>query len=664
MFFRMSMVTKITMKSVLLCMACLLGAVPMNAQPGVRHHTENKRAIKFFNQAMERSREAMASSSGEKTEAEFETVALLEKALALDPGFAEADRALASLDFAKGRWQSAKDRYARILGPWGSNWIRDHFAWAEACRQLLLPEEMETVMMAMTSIPGVLQGPDTSRIQRILDDAAFMKHALANPGGTTPEPLPWPVSTEEDEYFPSVWMGGEGLIFTRRVQSGRGKLGQEDLFKARLTEEGWGQVEPLRGLNTPDNEGAASASGDGERVCFTVCRDRLPMGQDVHRGSCDLYESVWDGARWSAPLHMGELNSPGWESQPSMSPDGQTVFFCRGTGRPGRRQHDIWSAQRQPGDGTWALPTRLPKSINTKGQEMRPFFHPDGRHLYFASDGRPGMGGLDLFVSTRDEQGQWSEPVNLGWPINTPGDESGLVVGGDGRTAFFSREIDGQLDLHTAPLPEEVASEPTAVLQGRILTLSGASTTGGRVRLLDLQTGEELMRSEANAKGRYHVAVPTRRQFVLLAEGDHCLFHSEAVEPGDIQGTVHRDFMLAPLTEGAEVVLRNVFFDSGSSELEDASLIELKRVAQWMEHHPGVLLEIGGHTDDVGSAEDNLALSKRRAEAVRQALLSLGANEGQLTAVGHGSRRPAQVGTSEEARQNNRRTSLTVSSLN
>jgi len=311
-------------------------------------------------------------------------------------------------------------------------------------------------------------------------------------------------------------------------------------------------------------------------------------------------------------------------------------------------------------DGSFSSPERLSEALNTEGQEMRPFLHPDGRHLYFASDGHAGMGGLDLFVSELDEHGQWGKPLNLGYPLNTPADESGIVVASDGRTGYFSREVEGQLDLHEFILPALISADSTAALEGTIRSENGALLPAAEVRLLDGETGKPFAQGSTGADAHYHIPIPTQRDFVLLVEAPGHLFKSVRVESGGIKGRANRNFELTPLMKEAEVVLRNVFFASGSADLVSNSEPELREVATWLNANARVRIEVGGHTDDVGSAADNLALSAQRAEAVMAFLLESGAGKDQLTAVGYGQSRPAVEAETEEARRQNRRTSLRV----
>ncbi len=650
----------IRLRTALMLLLVSVGPLWSAAQPATRFHTESKKAIKLYRKAMEISRAAMVpGAEGDPAEAMQQVEEGLRKALEIDPNFAEAERVVAAMAFDQGDFEAARNHYAHYLARFGADWIRDHFSWAEAARFALDPAGMKGAMRAMTQIPGVAEGPDLDVIASVLKDAEFMESALANPVPMNSQTLPPPVSTAADEYFPSVWQAGDALVFTRRVEDARWHQGQEDLYITQREGTGWAEPEPLRGLNTSSNEGAAALSGDGMTICYTVCREADRAGEGPHKGSCDLYIAERNERGWGRPENLSAVNSSAWESQPCLSPDGQQLFFTRGAGRAGRRKYDLFTARRKA-DGSWGGAHRMGGEVNSNGKEMRPFIHPDGQHFYFASDGRAGMGGLDLYVCTLNENGQWGSPVNLGWPINTPEDESGLVVSSDGVTGFFSRSTEGQLDLQELTLPKDVAAKATSALEGRLTSVLGIPLQSARIRLLDSDSGTPFAEAVAAADGSYHVPVPLDRSFVVMAEATGHMLLSERIERGSIQGREVRDFQLSPLKAGSEAVLKNVFFESGSATLNPASNVELERVGLWLSAQPNLLMEVGGHTDDVGAEAENLTLSIQRAESVKAALQAAGVPEDQLVAKGYGPTKPAAIGTTEEARKQNRRTTLTV----
>lgn len=263
----------------------------------------------------------------------------------------------------------------------------------------------------------------------LLESCRFSMYAVNQPVPFQPiDPGPG-INTDAEEYWPSLNAEANELIFTRLLtkdSNGRA-IGrpQEDFYLSRRDSGYWKKAVPL-GLpvNTEENEGAQTISADGRILIFTGC------GRPGGLGSCDLYISVNKNGLWSQPANMGEpVNSGAWESQPSLSGDGQTLYFVSSRGG-GKGKMDIWKARKisvsPDGVPLFGEVVNLAE-INTPGNDQSPFIHPDGRTLYLATDGRPGLGGSDIFI-TRLKENRWSEPVNLGYPINTNGNEAGLVV--------------------------------------------------------------------------------------------------------------------------------------------------------------------------------------------------------------------------------------------
>ena len=289
-------------------------------------------------------------------------------------------------------------------------------------------------------------------VAEMLGVAAFRDAAVSHPVSFAPESLGNPLNTSSDEYVNMLQFDGSQLLFTRKVDLGDGYQ-KEFLLVSHWDGKAWGEAQQLAFADFPEDVDLAAAfiSADGRKLYMTGCgwqRD----------SSCDLYFSEWDGNRWSMPRRLkGEINTSSWESQPCVSSNGRELYFV--SRRNGNA--DIYLCQRNA-DGTWGEPQNLGTPINTKGTEMAPFVHPDGRTLYFSSDKHIGMGGFDLFVSRRGEDGQWQEPVNLGFPINTSGDEINFFVAADGKTAFISSVREGGnggFDIYTFELPEEIRSD-------------------------------------------------------------------------------------------------------------------------------------------------------------------------------------------------------------
>lgn len=289
-------------------------------------------------------------------------------------------------------------------------------------------------------------------VAEMLALATFRDDAVSHPVPFDPQQLGEVVNTRDDEYVNALTFDGNQLLFTRKTDRGDGYF-EEKIYVSHKEEDNWAVPQPLSLTYFPEDidPGAAFLSADGSKLYLTGCG----WGRD---SGCDLYVSHWDLGTWSMPRRLeGNINTGSWESQPCVSADGKELYFV--SRRNGNA--DIYCSQRNA-DRSWGEPQNLGTPINTKGSEMAPFLHPDGKTLYFSSDKHIGMGGFDLFMSRRDEDGNWQEPVNLGFPINTPGDEINFFVAADGRTAFISSQREGGqggYDIYTFELPEEVRSD-------------------------------------------------------------------------------------------------------------------------------------------------------------------------------------------------------------
>ncbi|MBO6023969.1 MAG: PD40 domain-containing protein [Bacteroidales bacterium] len=290
---------------------------------------------------------------------------------------------------------------------------------------------------------------NNATVAELLDLATFRDYALTHPVAFEPESIGAAVNTNDDEYVNMLAFDGSQLLFTRKMPVGNG-FQKDFLFVSQQNDEQWSEPQQLAFSDFPENvdPGAAFISADGKKLYLTGCG----WSRD---SSCDLYVSEWKDGRWAMPKRLSEgINTRSWESQPCVSSDGKELYFV--SRRSG--QADIYCAKRNA-DGTWGEPQNVGEPINTKGTEMAPFLHPDGRTLYFSSDKHIGMGGFDLFMSRRGEDGQWQKPVNLGFPINTSGDEINFFVDADGKTAFISSQREGGMggyDIYTFELPEEI----------------------------------------------------------------------------------------------------------------------------------------------------------------------------------------------------------------
>lgn len=294
--------------------------------------------------------------------------------------------------------------------------------------------------------------PQNAIVAEMLAQATFRDWAYAHPVAFAPATLGDQVNTGNDEYVNALTFDGDQLLFTRKMDRGNGYF-EEQIFVSHKDGDLWEEPQPLQFQAFPEDidPGAAFLSADGSKLYLTGCGWGRESG-------CDLYVSHWDLGKWSMPKRLeGNINTGSWESQPCVSADGKELYFI--SRRNGNA--DIYCSRRNA-DRSWGEPQNLGAPINTQGTEMAPFLHPDGRTLYFSSDKHIGMGGFDLFMSRRGEDGKWQEPVNLGFPINTNGDEINFFVAADGKTAFISSQREGGqggYDIYTFELPEEIRSD-------------------------------------------------------------------------------------------------------------------------------------------------------------------------------------------------------------
>jgi outer membrane protein OmpA-like peptidoglycan-associated protein len=368
----------------------------------------------------------------------------------------------------------------------------------------------------------------------------------------------------------------------------------------------------------------------------------------------------------------GMANTPNWETQPSLSSDGKTLYFIRSIrGQANLKNSDIYCTTLQD-DGTWGPAVKLPNTINTPMEEESVLIHPDGKTLYFASKGHVGMGGSDLYMSRKDAAGNWSTPVNLGYPINTSNDENSLMVSPDGDIAFCASDREGgfgDLDIYYFEMPEEMKPVKTLYFEGLVFDAITKKPVPGKFQLIDVKTGQEVIRSEADQiSGEFLVSLPVNQEYAVSVSYPGYSFYSKNfnLTIAEDQEAMHLDIPMVPLGSELPVLLANVFFDLNKTELRPESFSELNKLKDLLQKNTALKIEIGGHTDTRGDAVDNQKLSEGRANSVRNYLIQQGILADRLVAKGFGESQPivsddeiAKLKTSKEqekAHQSNRRT--------
>ena len=487
------------------------------------------------------------------------------------------------------------------------------------------------------------------------------------------------VNTERPEYFPSLTADDQTLLFTRDVIDANavGAGHQEDIWFSQKNGDQWDLSNPIsNSVNSIYNEGAPTFSADGKYVIFVGCefgeRGDFEYGEGrTGKGSCDLFASEKEGSNWSKPFNMGApINTGNWESQPSFSSDGKTLYFIRGMVRYKQRRNpgeqDIYMTQIQD-DGTWSLPKKLSDKINTPGREESVQIHPDGQTLYFSSDGHPGMGSLDIYLSRLDEAGEWSKPENMGYPINTFKEENSTLVSSSGEFAYFASNRDGgegSLDLYSFVMPESKRPIKTTFMKGKVYDVETKEPLAADFQLIDLKTGVMSKRAVANrGNGEFIVALPINKDFALIAEHDGYFFYSENYSIGKLvknEDGFFIDVPMRPIKKGAPFVLENIFFDSDKSTLKPESVTELNKLLGILNKNEALRIELGGHTDSDGNDEHNLQLSDNRAKSVVDWLIEKGVDKAKLQFKGYGESKPRVENDTPQNKALNRRTEVII----
>jgi tetratricopeptide (TPR) repeat protein len=471
------------------------------------------------------------------------------------------------------------------------------------------------------------------------------------------------INTSDDEYWPSITADGQTLMFTRQIYStyypqSMGST-QEDFFVSVKSDNDWQRaINAGEPLNTRSNEGAQTLSSDGKSMYFTACERSGGLG------SCDLYFSAFHDGNWSTPYNLKwPVNTTAWESTPSISADGNVLYFS--SNRPGGLGgKDLWYSKKNS-EGTWANPVNMGKSINTEGNEMSPFIHFDGKTLYFASDGRPGMGGYDIFISRMKEDSTWSEPKNLGYPINTYNDEMGLVIDANGKTAYLSskREKENGKDIFFFKLDESIQPDPVSYLKGKVTDKETGKLLKANYELINLSTNNITVRNATADDGSFLVCLPSGYNYGINVSKAGYLFYSENFMfegKHTVMEPLIKRIALSKAKVGEKMLLANVFYEVDSFELKKESMRELDNLAELLFGNKDIVVEIGGYTDSTGTAEYNLSLSEKRALSVVKYLISKGIPYDRLKYKGYGNAFPVGDNITSEGRKLNRRTEAKV----
>lgn len=619
--------------------------------------TKNKKAISSYEDAI------IYFQRGDDEKAIEETKKAIEK----DPMFVEPHCLLAEIYQTNKRNQEAMDEYIKAIAinPSFNNSMFFNLAQLEMGFGKFedAKKDFERFLKKQFVNPA-----SKEMALKQIDNCIFAINAMKNPVPFEPKNIGEGINTMYDEYFPAVTADAQTFLFTRNNRTETIPL-QEDFLISKKENNVWGKANLIgNGINTAGNEGAPSLSSDGQLLFFVACAE-IDGSYGTNRkgyGSCDIFYTQKVGNNWARPYNMNPpISSQFYETQPSFSADGKTLYFV--SNRPGGMGvTDIYVSTLKD-NGSWSVPRNLGNKINSKEREESVFIHPDGKTLYFGSNGHVGMGGLDIYVSRMDENGVWGEPVNLGYPINTAGDENSLTVGASGDIAYFASNRPGGyggLDLYQFDLYEAARPGKITYVKGKVYDAKTNAPLGAHFELIDLATAQSVIVSDANSgNGEFLVTLPVDKNYALNVTQPGYLFYSENFALKEYAEKTKPFLLNVPmlsLDSGSVVELKNVFFETAKFDLKPESKVELDKLVSFLNLNKTLRIELGGHTDNVGDKKMNQILSQNRAKAVYDYLITNGIDAKRLSYKGYGDTKPKVKNDTDENRALNRRTEFKV----
>lgn len=577
----------------------------------------------------------------------------LQKSIKEDNNFIEAHALLADVYRARWKYKDAIEQYRKVIAI-NPEFNRSIYYKLGDCEvhDAQYPQAQQHLEKYL-AYPN-LQEQTRYIAQKFLNDCKFSIDAIQHPIPFKPINMGPEINTADDEYLPTVTADESTLIFTRKINN------NEDFYKSVKVNGRWQKATYLSDqINTPQyNEGAQSITQDGKVLFFTGCN--RPDGL----GRCDIYISQKKGDDWGKPFDISPpVNTPGWESQPSISSDGRTLYFVSNR-KGGYGGYDIWKSTLT--ENGWSEPENLGPNINTAMDEQSPFIHPDDSTLYFCSNGWPGLGGMDLFVSRLGKDGKWQKPVNLGYPINSSGDENGLSLTANGSYAFFaSNKLNGQggFDIYTFELPPALRPHEVTYVKGTVHDAVTKQPLEAAIEIIDLERNKPVYEDYSSADlGDFLATLTTGKNYGLNISRDGYLFYSAnfSLVGHENKNPFNIAVLLQPIAVGNKVVLQNIFFDTNKFDIKEESKPELQKLIDFLNQNPKIHIEISGHTDNVGNDQLNQTLSENRAKQVYQYLIANGISQDRLSYKGYGKTQPITTNNTEEGRSKNRRTEFKI----
>lgn len=641
----MSKILLVNSRLYLLLLAFQLLTIAAIAQPALS--TKNKKAIALYTEA-----------DNYRVRGQFpEAISLLKQAIEKDNDFVEAYYRLGITYMTIKRYEEATSVFEQGLAKTADEKKQKVF-WFDLGETYFNRGEYQK---ADSLISAFLKAETVNRsrieyAKKLKANIDFAAQNQATAAAYKQKPLSDTVNAFAKQYFPVLTADQSSLIFTRR--EGHTDNFDEDLVVSFKDRRGrWTSPQSIsKNINSMYNEGTCTISADGRKLIFTSCTGRDNLG------SCDLFESHKTGDEWSVPENLGPfVNSTEWESQPSLSADGRTLYFISDR-RGGIGRRDIWVSTLD-NKGEWTRAKNIGKPINTVYDEISPFIHVNNRTLYFASNGQTGFGGYDIFFSELDSS-KWTAPKNIGPPINNHEDQFSLFITADGKKGYYSHEetttgINASSRIYELEFPKESQVRYRSnYVKGVIRDSKTRAPLAATVELISIETNrtESLVESDS-ITGEYLIVLTQGAEYALYVSKENYVFKSLNFNYSDVTDfePIILDIYLDPIAEGSTVVLENLFFDTDRYELKPKSLSELQKITRFLNENPNTRIEIGGHTDNVGNPSYNRELSEKRANSVYQYLIQQKISPKRLLAKGYGAQKPVASNENEIGRRQNRR---------
>ena len=648
----------IAIKIIVGIILCIWGGdVLAQSKDEVCPESENKKARKLYEKALD-------VVKSDKNEARM----LLKEAIEMEPDFARACWVMADLLFKQKKYEDAEP-YLRVVTR-----VCPDFEPLAFYRLGGIQFEAKNYEEARKNLQQFVDSrsrkeAEKSEARTMIKACDFLVSGYAHPVPFNPMPLP-EVSSDADEYLPIITADHESFYFTRSTfieNKYTGGISEEKKRQERFTKaDKVGDNSFKKGLpmpspfNSNNNEGGASLSADNNLMVFTICKDE--GGENTN---CDLWFSVCLNGVWQPIKNAGpEINGKlSWDSQPSLSSDGKILYFAsdRAGGIGGI---DIWKSERDA-KGNWGMPQNLGPKINTEGDEKSPFFHSDGQTLYFSSTGHLGFGGYDIYRSKLSKDTGWSEPKNIGYPINSEKDDLGFFVSTDGEHGYFASDKlkgNGGWDVYSFDLYKDVRPERVLFVSGALKDENNNVITDARVEIKNAKTKEVTSVEVDSLTGKYVAVVAFNEDQIITVKQSGKAFTSQYFSKSDttLGKPMKMDLKVENVEVGKPYRINNIYFGNNSAVINQETLTIIAEFTEYLKENKSIKIGIHGHTDNVGNAASNLALSENRAKTIYHLLILNGIDASRLSYKGFGASKPVASNLTEKGKALNRRTEFTV----